>query len=105
MRGVSIEKKPSVDCSMLPVLMPSIVMLTVLFGRPLMTAPRGPPVVATPGSSATAYSALRDDQRQLAQLLDRQRRRHGVGLRVCTSSVPALTSIGLGQARRLRAWH
>ena len=54
MLGVSIEKKPSVDCSMLPVLMPSMVTLTVLFGRPLMTAPRGPPVVATPGRSATA---------------------------------------------------
>ena len=53
MRGVTIEKKPSVDCSMLPVLTPSIVMLTVLFGRPLMTAPRGPPPDPywTPGSS------------------------------------------------------
>jgi hypothetical protein len=39
---------------MLPVPTPSIVMLTVLFGRPLMSAARGPPVVATPGSRFTA---------------------------------------------------
>src|SRR5688572_14489315 len=59
-RGVTIEKNPSVDCKALPVLMPSIVMLTVLFGRPLITAPRGPPAVSTPGRNATEYSALRE---------------------------------------------
>src|SRR6185369_9039097 len=59
-RGVTIEKNPSVDCSALPVLMPSMVMLTVLFGRPLITAPRGPPAVSTPGRNATEYNALRD---------------------------------------------
>jgi hypothetical protein len=59
-RGVTIEKNPSPDCSALPVLIPSIVMLMVLFGRPLMTAPRGPPAVSTPGRNATEYSELRE---------------------------------------------
>ena len=52
-RGVIIEKKPSVFCSWLLVLMPSIVMLIVLFGRPLMIAPRGPAAVSTPGRNAS----------------------------------------------------
>ena len=59
-RGVTIEKNPSVEVRVWPVPMPSIVMLTVLFGRPLIRAARGPPVVETPGSMATAYSALRE---------------------------------------------
>jgi hypothetical protein len=33
--------------------MPSMVMLTVLFGSPLMTAPRGPSAVSTPGRNAS----------------------------------------------------
>src|SRR3954462_15591444 len=40
--------------------MPSIVMLIVLFGRPLIMAPRGPPAVSTPGRKASEYSALRE---------------------------------------------
>ena len=52
MRGVTIEKKPSVDCSWLPVVTPSIVTLIVLLGRPLKVEPRGPAVVSTPGSIA-----------------------------------------------------
>ena len=51
-RGVTIEKKPSVDCSWLPVVTPSMVTLMVLLGRPLNVEPRGPAVVSTPGSIA-----------------------------------------------------
>src|SRR3982751_6655575 len=37
-----------------------MVMLIVLFGRPLMMAPRGPPAVSTPGRNGSEYSALGD---------------------------------------------
>ena len=55
-----IEKNPSLDCSWLPVVTPSIVTLMVFWGSPLKVDPRGPPVVSTPGSIAAKYNALRD---------------------------------------------
>ena len=92
MRGVTIEKKPSVDCSALPVPTPSIVMLTVLLGRPLISALRGPPVVETPGSMLTEYNALRDTIGNSLSCSTEMLVVTAVDC-VCTSSAPALTSM------------
>jgi hypothetical protein len=48
-RGVTNEKKPSPDWKLLLLLMPSMVMLMVFCGRPMIVDPRGPPSVSTPG--------------------------------------------------------
>jgi hypothetical protein len=61
-RGTTREKKPSVDCRLLPMLMPSSEMLIVFCGRPLMVDWRAlvvEPIVSTPGRSVRKFSALR----------------------------------------------
>ncbi len=59
-RGVTIVKKPSPDCRLLLVLTPSIVMLIVFCGSPLIVEPRAfAPPVSTPGRKTRKSSALR----------------------------------------------
>ena len=64
---------------MLPVCTPSMVMLMVLFGRPLMPAARGPPPdpYCTPGSMFSGVERVARAQRHFVQLLGDERRRHG----------------------------
>ena len=57
-RGVIIEKKPSPDCNKLLVVMPSIVTLIVLCGRPLIVEARPVPGVSTPGRNVTKFIAF-----------------------------------------------
>ena len=80
---MTIEKKPSVDCSLLPVVTPSIVMLMVLFGQAAeCRAARARRTVSTPGSIAAKYSALREPSGSFVDLLDADRRGHRGRLRL-----------------------
>ena len=56
---MTIAKKPSPDCSRLLVETPSIEMLIVLCGRPLIVDARPVPGVSTPGRNVTKFIALR----------------------------------------------
>src|SRR5688572_864547 len=89
--GVPSDTNPSPDLKLLVLLMPSIVMLIVVCGRPMIVDPRGPASVSTPGRKTVKYSALLDTSGRLlicsVVIVDVT-----VEDCVCTSSVAALTS-------------
>ena len=78
-RGVTIVKKPSPDCRLLLVLTPSMVMLIVFCGRPLIVEPArvARPGVSTPGRNTRKSSALRLSARHALDELGADRRADG----------------------------